>query len=320
MIKIGGRLKKYIVLVTTIIFLFSYKISAKWTNELRDYFNATAPSVGMSFLKIGMGARAISLGGAYSSIVKDPTAVYWNPAAVIYTEGMDVSFSHLSLMEDIRYEFIAISSGDKNQGIGIGMGGLFYGGMELRDENPSEEPVGTFDAYSFLVKLSYGHTLGSDLIGGVSIGGIFERIYVYSTHSYTFDFGIRYFPNIIKPVEFSLNVNNLGPKIKYLDETYRLPFTTKLGCSYKIRMRNTDLIITTEISKSIDSPLSSAVGLETSFSFLSIRFGYSFNEKSALGWASGLGIKYKFLSIDYSVSPYLMDLGIRQAVSLTFDL
>ncbi|MBA7609330.1 hypothetical protein ES703_16521 [subsurface metagenome] len=312
-------MKKYIVFIPLIIFLFSGKVTGDWTDNISDYFTTTSPSVGMSFLKIGMGARAVSLGGAYSSVVRDPTAVYWNPAAVIYTEGMDASFSHLSLMEGINYEFIAVSTGDKNQGIGIGMGGVFYGGMELRDERPSEEPLGTFDAYSFLVKLSYGHKLGSDIAAGVSISGILERIYVYSTHTYTFDFGVLYFPPIVKAVVISLNLNNLGPKVTYLDESFRLPLTTKLGCSYRTRKWKTNLTLTTEISKSIDTPLSSAMGIEAGFSYLCLRVGYRFNEKNIVRWSGGLGIKYKFLSIDYSISPYLKDLGIKHCVSLNLD-
>ena len=31
------------------------------------------------FLKIGIGARALALGGAYSAIADDASALYWNP-------------------------------------------------------------------------------------------------------------------------------------------------------------------------------------------------------------------------------------------------
>ncbi|MCK4575710.1 PorV/PorQ family protein [candidate division WOR-3 bacterium] len=312
-------MSKYIVSVIIIILMFGGVLSGGWSGNISDYFNSTSPSVGMSFLKIGMGARAVSLGGAYSPIVRDPTAVYWNPAAVIYTKGLDASFSHLSLMEDINYEFIAISTGDEKQGVGLGMGGLFYGGMELRDERPSVEPIGTFDAYSFFAKLSYGRRFGGDIIAGVSIGGVLERIYIYSTHTYTIDFGMLYYPQVIKPIVFSLNVNNLGPKVMYIDESFRLPLTTKLGCSYTQRIKKINLTVVTEVSKSIDTPLSSAFGVEAGFSFLSLRMGYSYNKKSVDRWAGGFGIKYKFLSLDYSFSPYLLDLGIKHCISSTLD-
>jgi hypothetical protein len=313
-------LRKLITLTITVVFLFSVKIACSWIDNFSHYFSDTSPSVGMSFLKLGIGARAVALGGAYSSVAKDPTAVFWNPSGVIYAEGLDMSFSHLTLMEDIKYECFALSTGDGNQGVGIGIGGVFYGNMELREDRPSEEPIGTFNAYSFLIKLSYGHRLGSDFAVGISMGGILERIYIYSTDTYTFDFGLRYSPSMIKSVVISANINNLGPMVKYIDECFKLPLTTKLGCSYATDIWKSNVTITGEISKPIDAPLTSALGVEADFSYLSLRFGYSSNNKSVVRWATGLGIKYKFLSIDYSFSPYLMDIGINQCISLNLDL
>ena len=34
------------------------------------------------FLKIGIGARALALGGAYSAIADDASALYWNPGGL----------------------------------------------------------------------------------------------------------------------------------------------------------------------------------------------------------------------------------------------
>jgi hypothetical protein len=273
----------------------------------------------MSFLKVGMGARAVALGGAYSPVVRDPTAVYWNPSGVIFTRGLDVHFSHLSLMEDINYEFIALSTGDERQGIGFGMGGVFYGDMEVRGEQPSTEPVGVFNAYSFLAKVSYGRRLGGDIVGGVSISGILEKIYIYSTHTYTIDFGMLYFLPVLKPTVLSLNVNNLGPKVVYIDETFRLPLTAKMGISYPRKIFMTNMVFSGEVSKSIDSPIMGGLGIESNFSSLSLRFGYQYNESSIQRFSGGVGIRYRFLSLDYTVSPYLMDLGLKHCVSLNLD-
>ncbi len=312
-------MKRYIIFVSCILLSLSFSLSAQWTDNINDYFNKTAPSVGMSFLKIGMGARAISLAGTYSSIVRDPTAVYWNPAGVIYSEGIDVSFSHLSLMEDIYYEFVALSTGDTRQGVGLGMGGVFYGGMELRGNTPSEEPIGTFSAYSFLIKFAYARRLGNDFVLGGSIGGILERIYIYSTHTYTLDVGLLYYLPVFKPLVFSLNVNNLGPKVVYIDDSFRLPLTGKIGGSYTMQRGKATVMLATDVSKSIDSPLSSGFGIETGYSFLKVRLGYRYNEKNIRRWTAGFGVQYKFLSIDYSLSPYLMDMGKKHCISLNFD-
>lgn len=312
-------MKRNSVVILIIFFVFCGTVSGGWKDDIDDFFKTTAPSVGMSFLKIGTGARAIALGGAYSSVVADPTAVYWNPVGVIYTEGLDASFSHLALMEGVNYEFFALSTGDGKQGIGIGLGGVFYGSMELRDDRPSEEPIGEFKAYSFLGKIAYGRQFGEDFAAGFSMGGVLERIYVYSTRAYTLDFGLRYYPHIVDNLTLSLNFNNLGPKVIYLDETFRLPLTTKFGSSFTFNKWNSDMTLSTEVSKSIDTPLSSSFGMEVGFSFINLRAGYAYGNDSALGWSAGVGIEHSFVSVDYSFSPYLMDLGIKQCISLNMD-
>ena len=46
-------------------------------SEAQDITNAA------SFLKIGSGARAISLGGAFVAVADDASAGYWNPANML---------------------------------------------------------------------------------------------------------------------------------------------------------------------------------------------------------------------------------------------
>jgi hypothetical protein len=303
-----------------VLFVLSGVAHAQWSDNIRDFFGTQAPSVGMSFLKIGLGARAVSLGGAYAPVVRDPTAVYWNPAAVIYSEGTDFNFSHLMLMEGIRYEFFALSTGDGRQGVGLGIGGLFYGDMELRGETPSEDPAGMFTAYSFLLKLSYGRSFGGDFVAGATVSGIIERIYTYSTNAYGFDVGILYHVPIIRSLVVSLNVTNLGPKILYIDETFRLPLTGRMGVAYPIQKGSVDFMVVGDVSKSIDSPLTTGVGLEAKRSWFALRGGYRFNDTNVTNWSGGFGVCYRFLSIDYSLSPYSMDLGRKHCISLNVDL
>jgi hypothetical protein len=302
------------------LFVLSGSAQAQFGDNIGDYLNSTAPSVGMSFLKIGLGARAVSLGGAYAPVVRDPTAVYWNPAAVVYSRGIDFNFSHLMLMEGVRYEFFALSTGDGKQGIGLGMGGVFYGDMELRGETPSEDPAGMFTAYSFLLKVSYGRSFGNDFVAGASVSGIMERIYTYSTNAYAFDVGLLYHLAVFRPLALSLNVSNLGPKILYIDETFRLPLTARLGASYALKRGKVDLMMAVDISKSIDSPLTTGAGIEAAFSWFALRGGYRLNDKNVTSWSGGFGVRYRFLSIDYSLSPYSMDLGKKHCFSLNVDL
>ena len=46
------------------------------------------------FLKIGIGARALGMGGAYSAVSNDVTALYWNPAGLSSSKKNGIILDH----------------------------------------------------------------------------------------------------------------------------------------------------------------------------------------------------------------------------------
>ena len=62
------------------------------------------------FLKIGIGARAIGMGGAFNSIADDISSIYWNPAGLSRISGRgEVIFDWVDWIMDIRYGFAAFA-------------------------------------------------------------------------------------------------------------------------------------------------------------------------------------------------------------------
>jgi long-chain fatty acid transport protein len=51
---------------------------------------------GAQFLRIGAGARAPGMGGAFSPIADDATAIYWNPGGLSQLSKREVSLSYNS--------------------------------------------------------------------------------------------------------------------------------------------------------------------------------------------------------------------------------
>ena len=56
------------------------------------------------FLQIGQGARAASLGGAYTALGDGAMASYWNPAGLAGQEHPEVALGHFSWFQDITVE------------------------------------------------------------------------------------------------------------------------------------------------------------------------------------------------------------------------
>ena len=53
------------------------------------------------FLSVGIGPRANAMGGAFSSVVNDASALYWNPAGVADLTQNEAMFTYTSLFKDL---------------------------------------------------------------------------------------------------------------------------------------------------------------------------------------------------------------------------
>jgi hypothetical protein len=70
-----------------------------------------APKYSNEFLAIGVGARALGMGSAYSSVVNDVTAGYWNPAGLLGVQGdLQVGAMHSEYFAGIaKYDYIGLA-------------------------------------------------------------------------------------------------------------------------------------------------------------------------------------------------------------------
>src|SRR5690348_11799385 len=65
-----------------------------------------AGSDGGLVLKMPVGARAAAMGGAFSGLADDITAIYWNPAGIASLKDADVDFEYAQSFGDVTYDFI----------------------------------------------------------------------------------------------------------------------------------------------------------------------------------------------------------------------
>ena len=71
---------------------------------------AQVGQTGLSFLKLGVGARALGMGEAYSAVASDPTATYYNPASLSLSHNSQILFMHKEYVQDTRTEFLAATT------------------------------------------------------------------------------------------------------------------------------------------------------------------------------------------------------------------
>ena len=62
---------------------------------------------GESFLRLGVGARALGFGGTFISLADDGTAVYWNPAGLGQIQKPQVTLNHAYLFKTLaEHDFV----------------------------------------------------------------------------------------------------------------------------------------------------------------------------------------------------------------------
>ncbi|MBU0702090.1 hypothetical protein KKE26_12510 [bacterium] len=157
--------------------MFNRLIFMAWLIVLSTVTNSFAGKGGgdaYAFLKAGVGARAMAMGGAFVALAEDGDAAYWNPAGLgLMSEekgkrGIDIS-SAFGSNEEIgrKYYYLGYTSSvnilKKNrEGMGIGLISMTVGGIERWQ--PSSQggfpiPQGSFDDAERAIIIAYGNEI-----------------------------------------------------------------------------------------------------------------------------------------------------------------
>jgi len=272
---------------------------------------------GAQILKISVGAKAVGMGESYVAAADDVYASYWNPAGLIHVESNQLGFMHNEWFEDIRYEFLGYVHpiGD----LGTLAGSISYvsmGELDKTDENGNSE--GQFHPYDILLGLSFGKRLNDSISIGVNAKFLQEKIDEEKAQAFAVDLGGLYFvPG--SGLILGLNVQHLGSKMKFIEESFSLPLNVKVGAAY--RLIDGALTFATDVNQPTDGDLNMGLGVEYKImSVLNLRSGYRYTVGgndlgTASGLRAGIGIEFRDYKLDYAFVPY-GELGQAHRISL----
>src|SRR3989441_4335543 len=203
--------------------------------------NAQAEAGAQSLL-IAPGARSDGMGRAFVAVANDANAVWWNPGALAFTTGHDVSSMYAKLVPDLADDvFFSYTSYAQHVegwgGIGFSLGYLSYGKSIATDQDGNE--LGTFTSYEVAPTLAYGTELMKDMGFGVALKLV--RVDLAPANvtldqkagrgtTFAADIGGLYkLPRLKNSV--GLVLQNLGPNIAYIDQDQSDPLgrNAKLG-------------------------------------------------------------------------------------------
>lgn len=278
-------------------------------------------SSGLTFLKLGAGARAIGLGDAYTAVGGDASSIYWNPAGTASVENIDVVLMHSEWFEGIRHEYVGGVKSDGTQAFGLAIAGLYMDDLERR-EGPTTEPIGHFGVFDFALSGTYGRKLTEDLDVGAGAKYLFEKIDDETATGFAVDLGARYTIPALPGLSAGASVQNLGPDMKFIEDEFCLPLTYRLGAALAVPVDafRGELLLTGDAVVPNDGDTKYHVGAEFEYShMIALRFGYR------VGWDNqnvsvGLGAKVGNFRLDYAYVPFYSDLGDTHRMSLGFAL
>ncbi len=273
-------------------------------------------STGANFLKIGAGARASGMGGAFVGIADDATSIYWNTAGLSQLDRQEIIFVHNEWYQDVKYEYLGYSLPIKSKNtLGFSLTYLNLGNFEGYDalDNPTSE----FSAYGVVLSFAYAYKVSPSISLGVGLKGIQEKLENEKASSMALDFGFIY-----KPGKFSFGMayTNLGSSMKFIQEKEPLPSKLTLGFGYKIFEDRVSLAWDLDLPKD-DKPILKQ-GIEFGYQeSIYLRLGYEYKTSAqkleGTGLSLGGGFKFSNWEIDYNYSPN-QSLGDSHRISLAY--
>ncbi len=284
-----------------------------------SFGQAKVGTTGAQFLELGVSARAMGMAEAFTAVVDDITAVYYNPAGLTTLYGKEMAVSYVAMPADVGFGFAAFGLPLESIGgvLAFSATGLTSGDMiETTYEDGTINGTGRSFAYNALAAgISYGRYLTDRFSVGFTVRGIFERAHDYGANGWSADVGTSYNTGF-RNFRIGMAITNFGPDMRFIDNAYPLPINFKFGGSINV-LEQADNVLTfsAEGSHPSDNLEKFNAGAEWIFKeFVALRAGGRFNY-DVDGFTLGGGLRVPFgeereLRVDYA----FQDFGILTEV------
>jgi len=298
-----------------------------------------------NFLKIGVGARASSMGGAFVALSDDISCLYWNPGGLGTLKKNEVLFQTTNWILDSKLYFVGASYHLANIGVlGISFYSFSSGDIE---ETTLDYPDGTgkiFTASDYSAGLTFARQVTDRFSIGFTVKYIAEQLYLEKASTIGLDVGSVFVTDFLNNLRIGFALSNLGgrmqlegvdlafrhkPGIKSYQaqlatEPWDIPLLFRFGLATNlIDMKNLRLTISSEVMDSRDFIHRISFGSELAFNeMMYLRSGYKYNyDEMNLTFGGGLKLSVpsgKGLRIDYSYGDFVI-LNNYQQLSIILE-
>ena len=201
---------------------------------------------GMKWLSIPIGARGSGLGGAFTALANDASAVFWNPAGLALTGGNQVFLNQTRWIADIQVNAAALSVNAGRWGVlaasfeQVGWG-TFHGTVRDPNAEGGYSETGNFSPEDWAVGLGYGYRVSDKFMFGGHLKAVHENLgssfegtfdapkkFTGEMNLVAFDFGTLYYTGF-RDLRLAMSLQNFSQEKKFRAESFPLPLTFKFG-------------------------------------------------------------------------------------------
>lgn len=275
-------------------------------------FGLTPGGTSAQFLKIPIGPRAEAMGGAFTGLADDGSAMFWNPAGIGQFDNARMVGGYIGYVARIKYEYFGAGFpiSDKFR-LGVGIGALNtppmlrtsfdtidLDGNEINNINGELGEEFSASDNQFILNLAYkfsrkfGEEERDFLYVGANVKYVREALDEYKDMTVVGDIGLLFKVN--PKFRLGLAMQNIGGQLRFIKDKEKLPQTLRFGLSYYIvDNQYTSLIGLADVIKFNDEDVRFGIGSEFTFrDLISLRLGYKNADVGSL--TAGLGIIVKF--------------------------
>ncbi len=280
-----------------------------------------------TFQQLGLGARALGMGGAFVGVADDATAGFWNPAGLVQIQMRTFGVFFRKMTLDRRVSYITYSQSIRNEAA-ISIGWTNAGVKDVVGRNENGEITGEIKNYENAIELFFARKILDELSAGVRIG--YVQYNLANTSAYGVGFGFSIFGKPIQKLRLGAAVENLGMKYSWTSGDYwkkfdllgssskdEFPINIRFGASYLLL--GDRILLCSEIDKNEKQKEKIHLGIEGwILENLAGRAGY---DKGSL--TLGMGLRHKtgstILGFDYAFVSSQVDDDPDHLISLQLE-
>lgn len=302
------------------------------------------------FISLGVGGRALAMGGAFVALANDVTAGYWNPAGlsrIAYPQFILMHDEQFGSLVNHDYGAVAIPFGPQTS-LGLSVirvgvddipdtrnagvdqnGNLTFDPTQFSRVDPNR--VTYFNAADWAIYFTYARTYTENLSFGANVKLIRRELGDHSANGIGFDLGVRYAP--FEDLVLGANLQDITTTLLAWDtgRNELIAPTMKVGSAYFIDLFGGRFAPAVDVDFRFENRRSASTahiggisldlhgGMEFQFKdLIALRVGYSDVKQITMG----AGVHFPKLNIDYSFAKFdgVNQLDNTHRISVMFTL